>query len=54
MEKLDYPSINNGRPAEQNIMAIKSYLCNMVDQLNYMIGMLDSRISEIEKGTEEE
>lgn len=53
MEKLDYPNINSGRTAEQNIMAIKSYLCNMADQLNYMIGILDSRISEIESEKEE-
>lgn len=46
----DYPQINiEEKSNEQNMQATKSYLISLVDQLNYEISQLSSRVAALEK-----
>lgn len=46
---VDYPTINvEEKTNEQNMQITKSYLINLVDQLNYQITMLEGRLAQLE------
>lgn len=46
--KFDYPSINvGGKSNEQNMQAVKAYLNNLSDQLNFYVNTLEEEIAEL-------
>lgn len=48
--KFDYPNINvGGKSNEQNMQAVKSYLNNLSDQLNFYINELETEISDLKE-----
>lgn len=51
--KFDYPSINvGGKSNEQNMQAVKAYLNNLSDQLNFYINTLEDEITELKETIE--
>lgn len=47
--RFDYPGINVGEKTnEANIHAIKSYLDDLSDQLNYYISYLEEKVEALE------
>ena len=52
MEKIDYPNKGNGKNTEQDIRAIRSYLNQLADLLNYNFEQIESRLNENSGGNE--
>ena len=42
MNKLPYPKINGNTPTEQ-LAQLRSYLFELIDQLNYLIGQIEAK-----------
>lgn len=54
MEKMDYPVNGNGKSTEQQIQALRSFLNELVDIINYNFELIENAINEIvEKESEE-
>lgn len=47
--KIDYPNVNSKKSNEQNIMALKSYLNELSDLLNYRLDKLESEVDSIKE-----
>lgn len=49
MLNMDYPSISvEEKSNEQNMQATKSYLINLVENLQYALANLESRVEQLE------
>lgn len=54
MEVFDYPAINaDKKSSEQNMQVLQSYLCNMADQMNYVVGQMTQQIESLKQEVEE-
>lgn len=48
--KFDYPNINiGGKSNEQNMQAVKAYLNNLSDQLNFYLNDMETQILELKE-----
>ena len=47
--KIVYPNVNSIKSNEQNIMALKSYLNELSDLLNYRLDKLESEVDSIKE-----
>lgn len=52
--KIDYPNISNQKSNEDNMRAVKAYLNELSDLLNYRLDAIEERISTIESALENE
>lgn len=49
MEKINYPNKGNNKTAEQDVQAIRGYLNDLADILNYNFEQIEEKLNELSK-----